>query len=450
MLLLLACSGSPSSLPEPGDRDSGDSAPPSSVAGDALLVRANLRPEGFWEFLDAGFDARGRAVFGGVGGLLVVDPETGAELFRDELVPMSTRMALEGDTVWLSQGTMDLFELSLGEDEVSWTDEVRLSAPALDLDAQDGRVYVASAQLGLQVFQDGHVIGSLGGERGRAIAVDGERALFVDDSDLVLVDISEPSAPRELSRQSLGLPGRDVALDGLRGAVGLGSSGVQLVDLDDDTLTLGGRLSLPGSALRLDLDGEHLWIAGWEVSALALWPEGGDAVVVGHELPGQSAMGIAAREGLAAVAGWGEVQLLEATGADSGELHLPRTLQLSPGATRALEVTNWGSRTLSLELQPTPELTLSTGELELEPGASGLVTLELDEDAVDEVALPWTSDDPDEPSGSLLVQPAHELLGTEHRDFTLEGFLGPTGDSFTTTLSDHRGEVVLLAYWSSW
>ncbi len=386
----------------------------------------------------------------GVGGLLVADPETGAELFRDELVPMATRMAIEGDTLWLSQGTMDVFEYAIEDAGVRWINDHRLDGPALDLDVQDGRLYLAMSHLGLRVVEDGQTVGSFEGARGSAIAVDGDRALLVDNQDLVLLDVSDVRAPAELDRHYLGMPGRDVDLDVDRGAVGLGSSGVLLVELDGETLSLGSTLSLPGSALRLDLDGEQLWIAGWELSALALWPQGGEAVTVGHELPGQSAMGIAAQDGLAAVAGWGELQLLEATGADGAELHLPPEIQVSPGSARVLKITNWGSRELSLDLEPAPEVSLSTTSLQLEPGGSGLLTVELAEGVTEELALPWTSNDPDETSGSLALQPTHDLLGTEHPDFTLEGFVNPTGDSSTTTLSDHRGEVVLLAYWSSW
>lgn len=445
VLFLLACSGPASSPPSDGPSDSPDSGDSTSLPldPDPILERAALRPAGFWEFLDAGFVDEERVAFVGVGGLLMADIETGAELYRDEGLPIANRMALDGERAWLANGSLEVVEVQLGSDSLTWSEQ-RTEGQAIDVAAQDGLLYLAAGHLGLQVFEDGSLVGSFGGDepgaRASVVVVEGDRALLLDQDKLTLLDLSTPSSPKQLDQTLLEVPGRDLALQGERAAVGLGSAGVQLFSLAGDRLEEAGELELPGSALRLALDEELLWIAGWELTALAHWPEGEEAVIVGHELPRQSAMGVAAQGGLAAIAGWGENQLLEATGSKGPELHLPEEVQVEPGSTRRLNITNWGAQPLELEL---------AGEsLEIAPGGVAAITLELQDESVTD--LDWTSNDPDEPSGSLKLSPTDEILGTEHVDFTLEGFEGFEGEIQTTTLSEHRGEVVLLAYWSSW
>ena len=63
--------------------------------------------------------------------------------------------------------------------------------------------------------------------------------------------------------------------------------------------------------------------------------------------------------------------------------------------------------------------------------------------------LEWTSNDPDELSGSITLKAATDGTGSHHEDFELplisaEGILG------NARLSDYQGKVLFLAWWSDY
>ncbi|MDP7111369.1 MAG: hypothetical protein QGH45_05375, partial [Myxococcota bacterium] len=85
--------------------------------------------------------------------------------------------------------------------------------------------------------------------------------------------------------------------------MGLGGNGAAVFEVDGDSLVELGRVAPPGSALSVALDGDYLWIGGWELVGLAwIGPDG--PLMLGHEPPESSAMGVGATGGVAVVADW--------------------------------------------------------------------------------------------------------------------------------------------------
>ncbi len=63
--------------------------------------------------------------------------------------------------------------------------------------------------------------------------------------------------------------------------------------------------------------------------------------------------------------------------------------------------------------------------------------------------LEWTSNDPDEGSGSVQIRGAGQTVGQPHEDFSLEGFAWPDNSPRYYQLGDQAGKVVFLAYFAS-
>ena len=106
-----------------------------------------------------------------------------------------------------------------------------------------------------------------------------------------------------------------------------------------------------------------------------------------------------------------------------------------------------GAETLEITLE-SQGVALSETELSLEPGEGQLMSITLGETATSQIV--WSSNDPDEPSGQVLVDSATTGIGTEHAEMTLSGFVPPSQAVETYSLSDYAGKPVFIAYWTTW
>ncbi len=274
-----------------------------------------------------------------------------------------------------------------------------------------------------------------------------------DEASLVLFDISEPSTPVEQDRVELRGVCHDVAVDGDKVAASMGGNGVEILRVEGDSLVDRGRVSLPGTTMGVDIDGDYAWTGSWEVVGLIWIGDESTPVVIGHEEVSESAMGIGAGYGKAMVADWFHATAMQLNPGVAGpELVIPDELQLADGQTdqEQMEVWNNGAFDLDLTLAVTGgELGVSEEQLVLAPGEKRTVLVDPGT-RNSGGTISWTSNDPDEAAGDINVSIAVSGIGSPHVDFELPGFSWPEGELTNSRLSDFEGEVVFLAYWAEY
>jgi len=438
-----------------GDDDTGDdddSGPDGFTEGDPIeTVHVADTQVGFWEWVDAALLDDGTPVVVGVSGFGVLDPDDHDVIFEQHM-DRSFRVAADGDKIAVAtrEGAVKLFDLTNRTQPVPLGE---YDAPGYHEDvAFDGdRVLVGWHDSGgVMLDASGNPLANLPGDDVFAVGLSGDRAVLTDDQDLVLYDVSQLPQFQELDRIDMSANGRDIDFDGDRIAVGLGGQGAAVFEVDGDSLVELGRVEPPGTALSVALDGDYLWIGGWEIVGLAwIGPDG--PLMLGNEPPESSAMGLAAGDGVATVADWYFVTTMERGDMVAGsELVLPERLYFTgdPLDPLTLTVHNGGAFPLSVELEPPDSYAFDQTELDIAPGGFAYLLVTPDPYAPPE-SLEWTSNDPDEPSGTVELKPGSASLGTPHDDFTLEGFTWPDTTLTNHTLFEQQGKVVFLAYWAN-
>ena len=456
------CAGSPdcaatdtASLPT----DTADTTDPLDlIDGDPILTRASWPGESSkgYEWLDASMLSSEYALLVGVSGYGVQN------LSDASVVPYTDtrgyRVAASAGLAVVGSRTEPLLVLDVS-DPTAITEHARGSGEMRDGSYYEdvainsnGLVMVGWQEEGARFFgPDLSEVATFPGDDVFAVALHEERALLTDGTDLILLDVSAPSSLVELDRVSLPGAGRDLDFDGSRVAVGMGGLGVMVLAVEDDALVEQGQLTLPGTALSVALDGDYLWIGAWEVVGLAWIGEGGP-VMLGHEDPAESAMGLAAGDGVAAVGDWGQATVMEAVvGTAGAEVVIPASLYFTDsGASQSLHISSGGYSALTVTLStPDHGFSAAAQTYELAPGESASITVTPPASSEGDGTLAWTSSDPDEPSGSVALSWSSIGVGMAHEDFTLQGFTAPDGALDSYTLSAQKGPV-FLAYWSSW
>ena len=408
------------------------------------------------EWVDAAMISAEEVVMVGVTGTALLDVETATEIrlfdtnraYRVDVDPES-RIAIVGTIsdglrrVDLDAGTVERVNdgPSVGHEDVS---------------IDGGKAIVAWRSAGAVLLNDRlDIVSTVPATSATAAVLRGDRALFTDEAELVLLDVSDLSAPVELDRVPIPSAGVDLDFDGEQIALGLGGRGVVLFRLEDDTLAEAGSLRVPGNAQGVALDGDYLWIGAWEVSALAWIGEGGP-YVLGHEEPVFSAMSIAARDGVAVVADWYTATTIARVDGFAGpEMHAS-SYQLSfqpDGSPERLSFTNYGAMTLELSAEPPGQgYAVDVTEMTLAPGETGAFTVTPPGGggAIPSVDMAVTTNDPDEPGGDIRLQPAQGGVGAMHPEMELFGFTWPSTALTAYRLSDYRGKAVFLAYWADY
>lgn len=360
-----------------------------------------------YEWTDAAAINDTLAIVTGQGGYGLIDMASGALLYQEN-TRRALRVATDGRTAILASRNDGLMKV-----DVSAGAETRgamsLPAPALsgvheDVDVDGDRILIGwHSEGGVLLQPDGSLLGVLPATDAFAVALSGDRALITDGSELVLFDITVPATPVELDRQAMSGEGRDLAWEGHHAVVGMGGAGASVWETSTDGLVHRGDIVTPGSALSVAIDEDRAWIGAWEVTALVdLAAE--PPVVLGHETPLYSAMGVGAAGGRAVVADWFASTALQAEEGVAGpELVMDSALFFDPDApsTRLLEVSNHGP--LALEWATDAEVdgyTVSPPALTLAPGERTTVRVEwAGSTAAPRADLAWRANDPDEASG---------------------------------------------------
>jgi len=442
----------------------GDTAPPSSdyALGDPVTVLGTSDAGGglgmpiLYEWTDAAAINDEWAITTGQGGYGIISMATG-ELVHQENIRRALRVATDGQNAILATRTDGLMrvDVSAGPDTRGTRDfrAPELTTPHEDVDVSGSLVAVGWRDEGLLILDiEGTLLSTVPAEDAFAVSIEGERLAFTDGGELVLLDIADPSSPVELHRQSMSSEGRDMAWQGAHLVVGMGGAGTSIWRVQDDQLIHRTDIRTPGSALSVAVDGDRAWIGAWEVTALvdlAATPP----VVLGHEPPKDSAMGVAASGGRAVVADWFYSTALQATDGVAGpELVVEDALFFDPtqSSTRRLHFENHGALDMDVRIDRTGDgYTVSDTAFAVAPGERAVVTVSWPEESRPSTSeLSWSSNDPDEPTGTITLQPADQGIGTEHEDFTLPGFQLPDDTERNWTLSDTRGKVHVLVYWA--
>lgn len=425
--------------------DSDDTGTPSLPFGDPISQIGTSKPDGFVEFVDVAVIDDTSVLGVGQGGWRVISLETGEVVAGDE-GPRVMRAAVHGrKAAMVSNGQIFVIDV---DNPTVFTLPPRPEFDGMrDVDLDDDYVVVASGPYGARFMDpDGkNQIGHLDLDLSTAVAAQGDRVLVSDASTLHLVDVSDPSDPSVLT--SLAMATHPTAIDWVDdvAVVGLGSKGVAVVDVGE-TLSVRGTMAVPSSVLGVSLDGDWVWIAAWNVIALG-WLGGDAPVIVGHQPPVESAMGIAGAGGRAIVGDWFTINHLFANGRAAPEQHLPGGITMVDREA-SLQVTNWGVGTLEMTLEPGNDLELSSSSLALAPGETQVVDLTFAQDVAGS-SLTVTSNDPDEGTTELrVIRGGGGGVGASHPDMQLDGFAWPDPSLRSYDLADHAGEVTYLVYWA--
>ena len=297
----------------PGDTE--DTGVPSAdyIYGDPITVLGMEAGGGgeampiFYEWTDAAAINDDLAIVTGQGGYGIIDMATGALLYQEN-TRRALRVATDGQTAILASRNDGLMQVDVSAGAATRGQADFLTPP---LDGVHEDVAVDGARVLIGWHHNGGVLVDLGGNQlgtlpatdAFAVALAGDRALMTDQTDLVLFDITSPTSPVELDRQTMSGEGRDLSWKGEHAVVGMGGAGVSVWNISDDVLTHRTDLSLPGTALSVAVDGDRAWIGAWAVTALVdLAAE--PPTILGHETPAFSAMGVGASGGRAVVADW--------------------------------------------------------------------------------------------------------------------------------------------------
>ena len=409
-----------------------------------------------YEWTDAAAINDDLAIVTGQGGYGIIDMATGT-LLHQEFTRRALRVATDGQTAILASRNDGLMkvDVSAGADTRGQSDFLTPPFEGVheDVDVDGNQVLIGwHANGGVLVDLGGNLLGTLPATDAFAVSLSGSQALLTDQNALVLFDISNPAAPVELDRQPLTGEGRDLSWEGEHAVVGMGGAGVSVWNVAGNSLVHRGDLTLPGSALSVAVDGDHAWIGAWAVTGLVdLAAE--PPVMLVHEPPAYSSMGVGASGGRAVVADWFASTALQANDGMAGpEIVVDDALYFDRDAasTQFLRVANHGVMDLVLNTDPAADgYTISPTTLTVAPGTSESLQVDWQGgDTPSRATLEWLSNDPDEVDGRVSLGPTDQGTGTEHDDFSSPGFQLPDDTERIYTLSDERGKAVVLVYWA--
>lgn len=441
--------------------DTGDPEPLELTLGDPITLLASLGDAPgpdveLVEWVEATPIGDSHVLMSGQGGAQLFSMEDGSMVGEKLRMPRTFRSAVDGTDVILGGRGGGLYPLSFA-DPANPTESPRINVPEEwgyfeDIDFAAGRILLGFHDRGGQLLDTGGTpLATLPATDAYGVGLSEDRAVITDLEELVLFDISDPRNPVELDRVPMIGEGRDIDFDGSRVAVGLGGMGVGVWDIEADLLVPRGTATLPGSALDVSVDGDEVWVGAWHETALVRVTDEG-LLLLGMEAPEFSAMAVGATGGRAMVADWFGVQLLERNRDVAGpELAISEALRFQEGGqTLRADVRNWGPEPLTVQFgSPSGGFTVDPSSVTIAPG--GFERVSVTAPATLEPVLStaeWTSDDPDESSGFILLSVADRGVGTQHEDFTMQGFSWPDPSLSDFTLSEQRGKVVFLAYFA--
>ncbi len=409
-----------------------------------------------YEYVDAVIVDDDHAVLCGEGGTSLVSLADGSRVWSEHQIRYYD-VAWDETTDLLYAGTreydVDAYDLS---DRTNPVGTARLRAWSgfhEDLAADSGHLLVAALADGAVLLdgQSGEKLTTIEASWAAAVGLSGDRAVVGDGAEIILYDISTVTSPQELSRVSVRATARNITFDGDHIGVALGGHGVAVIRVVEDELSLRAQSDLPGSVYGLDLDGSYLWASAWSEIAL-IWLGDGGPVIVGAEPVSEATMGIAGTGGRAVAADWLSTSSFQRIDGVAGPEVSTSEIAWAdredpPGA--SVDFTNLGAMDLELgfTIQPS-DIELDVETLLLEPGEDGRVVVTGQTGQFLDAELRFTSNDPDEPEGTVRVREAQQSIGQLHEPLSLEGYVPPSTNLEPYDLANQTGRVTVLAYFA--
>ena len=400
-------------------------------------------------FGTAMIDADHALVSGNIG-ILVMALDTVTELSLGDDTRQGYRVAYDPDRqiAWMGKAkepvliqfdASDLHAVVMVED---YHDEVGLTE---HLSAEQGRVLVGTEGRAVLVDADTGLTAKFDTGSSYGVGMVGDRAIIADGNLIGLWDLSDPTAPSLIDQIEAGDLGWDVAFDGTRAAVSLGSSGVDIFEVTDDVLSLTTHFDLPRSNYDVAMDGDHLWIAGWSgtwIADLAADPP----ALLGEDPALALSWTLTAGWGRALVGEFDIAHVLEQRDGGGPEISVTEEVLFPVDGPRwmSFEIRNDGLSTLKAALEPVGCLT-STLEVAPEPGEREVLEVVLT-GPIGEASLTWYSNDPDEGTGHVDMIEANDIIGLPHPPFEESAFTWPVEDLGPVTQEDFLGKVTFLNY----
>lgn len=436
-----------------------DEGPPDLALGDPISTLGTATG-GFYEHVDAEVIDEQWAILVGQGGFSIASLDDG-HIDGQYAGERGYYLGVHGGTAWVGTKYNGLYEVDLSDPQAPVLGRRVAPLPTgeahHDLDFDGSLVAVSWLDQGVQLLDHETLVevGRVEAEEARGLALADGRLLYCDEVDdqawLVLVDLSDPSAPVEQDRAPLSARGHDVSVQGDRVAVAMGGSGAAVFEIEEGVLVARGEVDLPGTTMGVALDGDHLWTGSWEVAGLVWVGEGATPTVLGHEAVTESAMGIAAADGRAMVADWFYTTALQAhDGVGGAELVVADALYVDAEAEGAERLEVWNNGLFDLDVA----IAVSEGGYTVEPDSFTLApglrrTVLVERTGGDPNGrLRLSTNDPDETEVDVDIRASANGVGQPHVDFELQGFSWPDGALSNHRLSDFEGEVVFLAYWA--
>ena len=407
-----------------------------------------------YEWMDAAIYDSQYAILTGVSGIGVVARSDGEILYEAPNVNRTYRVDTDGETIIVGSRTDRVsFWQMPSPPELSLVYQIQPDGTHEDVAVDDGVVAITWRDQGLKLYQsDGTLLTTVSAEDAFAVDIFEDRLVYSDKEELVLLDISTPSSPQELHRIDLIAEGRDIAWNGTHIAVGMGGNGVATFTVTDDTIAEHDDFLFDGTALSLAIDGEYLWTATWN-SVWLSWIGDTQVVHLGQETPEFSAMGLDAEGGQAIIADWYQSTVLtQNEGLWGPEVTLPVEQFFSNdfGDTQVIPVPNYSSQSLTVNFTAPPDFSLNETSFTVDAGKTEYLRVTSSSSPWHQMALEWTSNDPDEASGMVLLKTADSGVGSAHANFDLPIITADDGLIGNGRLSDYQGKVLFLAWWSDY
>ncbi len=276
---------------------------------------------------------------------------------------------------------------------------------------------------------------------------------------LKVIDVSDPTAPAVAGSLSTSGSAQDVVVSGDLAYLAVGGQGLDIVDISSpQSPILVSNYDTPGSAIGVAVEDSLAFIADWDGIRVVRVSDPFDPDHAGWEDTPVRAMGIDADGITAFVADWFTMRAYEYGPTTDADLYLPAPevdlgdVEVGESADTTVLLVNTGGGTLTVD-----NILSSNPDFDIVPTAfsvsgSDTQTLEVSFYRSYESSTISTftiqSDDPDEDPSTLTVRitDSNNLQeGELAPDFTLYDLEG-----LPHSLSDYRGQVVVLAFFASW
>lgn len=326
-------------------------------------------------------------------------------------------------------------------------------------------VYAAAHGAGLEIIsiadpESPHTVGQLDLQNSWAVRIKGSHAYVADGAGgLAVVDISNPQNPQLSSRLALAGGAKDIRVQDDFAFVAMGDAGIAMIDVADPAAPLlKAEYNTTGHAAHLGVSNDLVAVADWDDVEILRYDDAGTLELVGRKTSGGRVMGVEIVDDVVYVAEWQRLLIYRFGTVPGADLDLDivdvNFPNLEEGARidTTLVLRNSGMSTLTisgLETSHEDFVVDLVPPLNIAPGSEQPLVVSYIASGSDAALhdLTISSNDSDDPVivVSLMGNGPDLDVGDPAPDFTL-----PVLDGTPFTLSEHRGDVVVLTFFASW